>query len=95
MGRSRLRHFVMRFGLDRVDQVGELDRVLNKEHRHVVSDKIEDAFVGVELDGKSAHVAGEVGRATRAGTVENRTNTGVSRVGSCRNPALVTFAIDS
>lgn len=56
-----LRHFVVRLGFDRVDEVGELDRVLNEEYRHVVADEIEIAFFGVELDGEAAHVANGIG----------------------------------
>jgi len=38
MRRLRLRYLVVRLGLDRVDKVGELVRVLDEEHRHVVAD---------------------------------------------------------
>ena len=55
-----LRHLVMGLGLHRVDEVGELDRVLDEEHRHVVADQVPVAFVGVELDGEAAHVARRV-----------------------------------
>ena len=48
-------------------EVGELDGVLDEEHRDVVADQVEVALVGVELDGEAAHVAGHVGRAARAG----------------------------
>jgi hypothetical protein len=67
VGRRRLRHLVVGLGLDRVDQVGELDRVLNEEDRDVVADEVEVAVVGVELDGEAADVAGGVGRAAEAG----------------------------
>jgi hypothetical protein len=50
-----------------MDEVGELDGVLDKEHGDVVADEVEVAFGGIELDGKAAHVAREVGRAARAG----------------------------
>ncbi|MNN75490.1 hypothetical protein D3C81_1917970 [compost metagenome] len=46
----------MRFGFHRVDEVGKLDRVLNKEHRHVVADQVEVAFIGEELHRETAYV---------------------------------------
>ena len=61
-----LRHLVVRLGLDRVDEVGELHRVLDEEHRDVVADQVPVAFVGVELDREAAHVARQVGRAALA-----------------------------
>ena len=76
MRRSRLRNFVVRFGFDGVDEVGKFYRVLNKKDRNVVADEIEIAFVGVKLDGETAHVARQIGRAARTGdgrkTHENR-----------------------
>ncbi len=48
--------FVVRLGLHRVDEVRELDRVLNEEHRHVVADQIEVAFISEEFHRKAAHV---------------------------------------
>jgi hypothetical protein len=66
-------------GLAGVDEVGELDAVLDEEHRDVVADQVEGALLGVELHGEAAGVAHRVGRAARATTVEKRTNTGVSR----------------
>ena len=62
--RSGLRHAVVRLGLHRVHEVGELHRVLDEEHRNVVAHQIPVAFVGVELDGKATDVARSVGRAT-------------------------------
>ncbi|MNS85587.1 hypothetical protein D3C72_1194550 [compost metagenome] len=57
VGRRRLRHAVMRLGFYRVHQVRKLHRVLDEEDRHVVADQVPVAFVGIELDGKAAHVA--------------------------------------
>ena len=57
----------IRFGLGGMDDVGKLDGVLDEEDRDVVADQIPIAFLGVELDGKAAHVAGEIERAFRAG----------------------------
>ncbi|MPN00937.1 hypothetical protein SDC9_148135 [bioreactor metagenome] len=47
-------------------QIGKLHRVLNEEHRNVVAHQIPVALVGIELDGKAAHVARRVHRARAA-----------------------------
>ena len=62
-----LRHGVMRLRLHRVDEVGELHRVLDEEDGDVVADEVPVALVGVELDREAAHVARRVGRAALAG----------------------------
>src|SRR5688500_13437487 len=49
-----------------MDQVRKLHRILNEEHRNVVTDKVPVALIGIKLDGKSAHVAREVERAALA-----------------------------
>jgi hypothetical protein len=64
--RLGLRHLVRRLGLHRVDHVGELDPVLDEEHRDVVADQIEVAFGRVEPGREATHVAHRVGRAARA-----------------------------
>ena len=48
-------------------EVGELDRVLDEEHRDVVADEVPVALLRVELHREAAHVTGEVGRALVAG----------------------------
>ena len=63
----RLREAAVGLLLGGVDQVGELDRVLDEEHRDVVADEVPVALLGVELDREAAHVAGEIGRALVAG----------------------------
>ena len=60
---GRLRHAVMRLGLDGVDQVGELDGILDKEHRNVVADQVVVAFSRVKLDRKAAYVTHRIGGA--------------------------------
>ena len=50
-----------------VDQIGELDGVLDEEHRDVVADEIPVALPRVELDGEPTHVAGQVERPLVAG----------------------------
>jgi hypothetical protein len=89
------RHFIGRLRFDRVNEIGELDRVLNKEHRHVITDEIEIAFIGIKLGGETAHVAHGIGRAAR--TLHSRKThiDGVSFAGSCRKSARVRSACDS
>ncbi len=67
MRRLRLRKGAVGLLLDRMDDVRKLDGVLDEEHRDVVADDVPVAFLGVELDGKAAHVARQVGRALAAG----------------------------
>jgi hypothetical protein len=50
-----------------MDQVGELDGVLDEEDGDVVADQIPVAFLRVNLDGETANVAGQIGRALVAG----------------------------
>src|SRR5690606_11870958 len=50
-----------RIGLQRMDHVGELDRVADEEDGQVVADEIPVAVLGVELDGKAAGVACDFG----------------------------------
>ena len=66
MGGGCLRHFIVRFRLDGMDQIGKLDRVLNEKHRNVVADQIVVAFFRIKLDREAAHVAGKIGGATRS-----------------------------
>ena len=56
-----------RVALDRVVEVGELQRVAEEEHRRVVADHVPVAFLGVELQREAADVALGVGRAALAG----------------------------
>ena len=53
--------------LDRVDQVGEFDRVLDEEDGNIVADQIPIAFLGIEFDRKAAHIASDIGRPLAAG----------------------------
>ena len=66
MRRGGLRIAAIRLHLDRVDQVGKLDGILNKEHRDIVADEIPIALIGIELDRKAPHVARRVDRARTA-----------------------------
>ncbi|MNF77495.1 hypothetical protein D3C84_596430 [compost metagenome] len=64
VGRATGRDFVVRLGFYRVHEVGELDGVLDKEHRHVVSDQVEIAFVGEELHRETSYVPHGIARPT-------------------------------
>ena len=64
--RLRLGDLPIRVRLARMDHIGELDAVLDEEHRHVVADEVEVALLGVELDREAAGVAHGVGGAARA-----------------------------
>ena len=66
VGGLRLRDLPVRMRLGGVDDVGELDAVLDEEHRDVVADEVEVALVGVELRREPAGVAHGVGRPARA-----------------------------
>src|SRR6202050_4173028 len=50
-----------------MDEIGKLDRILDKEDRDVVADEIEIALVGVEFDRKAANIAREVSGARAPG----------------------------
>ena len=48
--------------LDRVNDVGKFDRVLDEEHRNVVADDVPVAFLRVQFYRKAADVAGKIKR---------------------------------
>src|SRR3984885_5480039 len=55
--RGRLRKSSIRLYLHRVNQIGELHRVLNKKYRNVISNQIKIAFGRIKLDCKTSDVA--------------------------------------
>ena len=57
----------VRVALDRVVEVGELERVAQEEDRRVVAHQVPVAFLGVELHGEAADIALRIGRAALAG----------------------------
>ena len=57
----------MRLRFHRVNEVGELHRILDEEHGDIVAHEIPVALVGVELHRETAHVARRVGGAALAG----------------------------
>ena len=67
MGRLRLREVAVRLLFRCMDDIGELDRILNEENRDIVADEIPVAFLGVELDRKTAHIARKVRRSLVSG----------------------------
>ena len=48
------------FFLDRVNQIGKSDGVLDKEDRDVIAYQIPIAFLGIKFDGKAPHIAGQI-----------------------------------
>ncbi len=67
VGGLGLRKGPVRRLLGGVDQIGELDGVLDEEHRDVVAHQIPVALLGVELHGEAAYVARQVDGALVAG----------------------------
>ncbi len=63
----RAAHVCARIALDRVVEVGELQRITQEEHRRVVAGHVPVAFLGVELDREAADVALGVGRTALTG----------------------------
>ena len=65
--RRRRAQVGLRMALLRVDEVRELQRIANEEHRRVVADQVPVAVFRIELEREAAHVALGVGRAELAG----------------------------
>ena len=55
-----------RVRLERVNDVGELDRIADEEHREVIADQIPVAILGIELDRKASRIAGDFRRVAAA-----------------------------
>lgn len=66
VGAGRLGHLAIGLGLDRVDEIGELDGRLDEENRHVVSHNVEVALVCVEAYGEAVDISDSVSAASRA-----------------------------
>ncbi len=65
--RLRLRKATVGLGLRRVDQVGELDRVLDEEDRNVVADEVPVPLLRIEPHRETAHVPRQIRRSLAAG----------------------------
>ena len=63
MRRRRLRHVIIRLGLEGMNEIGKFDGILNEEHRDIIAYEIPDAFGGIKLGGKSPRIPCGVGRA--------------------------------
>jgi len=63
---SYLRNLIVRLGLSSVDNIWELYRVLDKEHRDVVSNNIPITLLSVELDRKPANITNGICGSTRS-----------------------------
>jgi hypothetical protein len=44
-----------------MQEIGELDRIVNKEHRGVVANHIVISFLSVEFNGKTTRVSNSIG----------------------------------
>src|SRR5699024_7882409 len=56
MGRSCLWHLIMLFRLYRMDEIREFNRVLHEKYRHIISNQIKVAFIGIEFCCKAADI---------------------------------------
>jgi len=65
-----------------VDDIGKFDGILDKENRNIIPNQVPIAFLRVELDCESAHVAREIGTALIARYGRKPDENGV------RSPAL-------
>lgn len=61
----RLRNLVVGLGLDGVDQIWELDRVLNVEDGDVVSNQIPVTLIRVQTGGETTRITNGVGTTPR------------------------------
>ena len=61
-----LGHLVVRLGLARVDDIGELDGVLDEENGNVVANEIPVTLLGVELGRETTDITNSVGTAPAA-----------------------------
>ena len=61
MRRGGLRKSSIGLCLNRVNQIGKLDCILNKEDRNIIANQIEIAFRGVELHRKAPHITRQIG----------------------------------
>lgn len=55
MSSGGLGNLVVLSWLDRMYQVGELDRILDEKHRDIVADDVEVALIGVSVKGSALH----------------------------------------
>lgn len=87
VGRLSLGDLVMRFRLHGVDEVGELDCILNEEHRYVVADNIPVTLLGVEFDGETTDVTDGVSATARALDCRESNKDGSLSGGVSQNPS--------
>src|ERR1700690_312454 len=67
MRRGVLRIVAVGLHLDRMDEIGKLDRILDEEDGNVVADKVKIALIRIEFDGEDPHVAWKGSGARAAG----------------------------
>ena len=94
MGAAGLRIAAIGLHLHRVDQVGELDRVLDEEDRDIVADQIPIALLR-KPSGKPRTSRGVSTEPAPPATVEKRVNTGTLAPGRWNRSAFVMPVSDS
>ena len=70
--RGRLRIATVGLHFDRMNEVGELHRVLDEKNRHIVADQIEVPLPGMEFGRETTHIARQI---ARTGTTGNSRKT--------------------
>src|SRR5690606_13195121 len=58
-------HLVMGFGFNGMDKVREFNPILNEKDWHIISDKVENTILRIELGRKAANIAHGVRRSTK------------------------------
>ena len=87
--RGGLRHFIIGFRFEGMDQIGKLDRILNEEHRNVIADQVPDPFTAYRISSANPRASRTVSAEPRDPfTVEKRTKTGVLTRRICQIPPL-------
>lgn len=88
VGRGCLRHFVVLFGFYCMNEVWKFHCVLDGEYRNIVSNQIENSFIGVEFHCKSPNISCKVGRSSgsRHGRETNKYGSGSG--GICKDSRL-------
>ena len=77
----RLRYLIMRLWLAGVNNIWEPHGILDEEDGDIVTDYIPVAFVGIELDGKPAHISNRI--CTPAASKDSRKSNKYRRLSSC------------
>lgn len=66
MGRLPLRHFIVRFRFDGMDEIRKFDGILNEEDGRVIAYQIIVAFLGIEFGSPTADIPYCIRRSSEA-----------------------------